>query len=62
MKRFKENRVIDADGDVFSAGLSPDENGRWVLYEEAMAEIEDLKTEIKRRKDKASFDNAWDGY
>ena len=62
MKRFKENRVIDAYGDFFSTGLSPDENGRWVLYEEAMAEIKDLKTEIHRRKDKDSFDNARDGY
>jgi len=25
-------------------------------------EIKDLKAEIQRRKDKDSFDNAWDGY
>jgi len=62
MRRFKENRVIDADGDYFSAGLLPDENGKWVLYDDAMDGIKDLKAEIQRRKDKDSFDHAWEGY
>lgn len=53
MKRYKERKVKDCDGDWFSTGMEESDNGKWVKWKDVRKKIKEIKNITPEQKARA---------